>query len=482
MKASPPNNRITVSKIITFYSFKGGVGRSMALANVAMMLAQWGYKTLMIDWDLEAPGLENFFSTYIDTKSVKVKPGLIDLLGQAANNEKSKGTLHWKDCIVPIFVKTASKSFQADLITAGAIDEAYYDKVRSFDFNNFYERHDGGNVLEKLRSEWLENYDFVLIDSRTGVTDVGGVCTIQLPDILVVLFTPTQQSLEGVKRVALKAMAAQRKLPFDRLNLLTLPVPTRIDNTEYKLSKQWFERFETELKQIYTSWFPESESGVLNRFLLNSKVPYISYFSFGEKLPVLEEGVADPAGIGFAYQSISSLLATQLDYPDLLVENRSRLIEFARFPESRARTNNSSPSRKNLSKFYREAFSQAYRSFKRPVSISYIFIFMTLALFIVGVTFLINASNEKVALRNELDAERIKYDSLERMQFVVNDSISSSEHYNLRSVYRLKNTVTELKYATYKAQKADPSIGKLVMQLDEEIERLEAKNYGSALK
>ena len=50
-----------MGQIITFYSYKGGVGRTMALANIAVLLAQWRYKILIADWDLEAPGLEYFF-------------------------------------------------------------------------------------------------------------------------------------------------------------------------------------------------------------------------------------------------------------------------------------------------------------------------------------------------------------------------------------------------------------------------------------
>ena len=50
-----------MGNIITFYSYKGGTGRSMALANVSYLLASWGYKVLLVDWDLEAPGLHNFF-------------------------------------------------------------------------------------------------------------------------------------------------------------------------------------------------------------------------------------------------------------------------------------------------------------------------------------------------------------------------------------------------------------------------------------
>ena len=48
-------------KICTFYSYKGGVGRSMALVNVAALLSKWNRRVLIIDWDLEAPGVEEFF-------------------------------------------------------------------------------------------------------------------------------------------------------------------------------------------------------------------------------------------------------------------------------------------------------------------------------------------------------------------------------------------------------------------------------------
>src|SRR5205823_3755864 len=45
---------------ITFYSFKGGVGRTFALVNVAAELARRGRRVLLVDFDLEAPGLETF--------------------------------------------------------------------------------------------------------------------------------------------------------------------------------------------------------------------------------------------------------------------------------------------------------------------------------------------------------------------------------------------------------------------------------------
>ena len=46
--------------ITTFYSFKGGVGRTMALVNAAVKLVQGGRRVLVVDFDLEAPGLDTF--------------------------------------------------------------------------------------------------------------------------------------------------------------------------------------------------------------------------------------------------------------------------------------------------------------------------------------------------------------------------------------------------------------------------------------
>ena len=64
-KTTPPSPRTYIPgwrpMIATFYSFKGGVGRSMALANVASLLCERGLRTVMLDFDLEAPGLERFF-------------------------------------------------------------------------------------------------------------------------------------------------------------------------------------------------------------------------------------------------------------------------------------------------------------------------------------------------------------------------------------------------------------------------------------
>src|ERR1039458_3724505 len=78
------------ASFVTFYSFKGGVGRSMALINTAGILAGRGFRVLVIDLDLEAPGLSYLNPDAPDVSPTDQKPekrslqlGFVDLLSDA---------------------------------------------------------------------------------------------------------------------------------------------------------------------------------------------------------------------------------------------------------------------------------------------------------------------------------------------------------------------------------------------------------------
>src|SRR3712207_6018804 len=67
-------------QVVTFYSYKGGTGRTMALANVAWILAAAGKRVLVADWDLEAPGLHRFLAPFLAGDAADGAPGIIDLV------------------------------------------------------------------------------------------------------------------------------------------------------------------------------------------------------------------------------------------------------------------------------------------------------------------------------------------------------------------------------------------------------------------
>src|SRR5947208_1482236 len=77
-------------RIITFYSYKGGTGRSMALSNVAWILASQGKRVLAVDWDLEAPGLHRYFRPFLPDPELSETPGLIDFFAEFVEGSRQQ--------------------------------------------------------------------------------------------------------------------------------------------------------------------------------------------------------------------------------------------------------------------------------------------------------------------------------------------------------------------------------------------------------
>ncbi|HEX8356808.1 MAG TPA: AAA family ATPase [Segetibacter sp.] len=322
-----------VNRVVTFYSYKGGVGRSMALANVAVILAQWGYKTLMIDWDLEAPGLENYYREYLDVNEVMKHKGLINLLNLKLDDPSiSVDRINWEDYIIPVSV---NKNVNLHLMTAGKRDEHYIKNIRQFDFTSFYSENEGGQFLEDLRDHWLNKYNFILIDSRTGLTDSSGICSIHMPDILVLFFTPNVQSFNGIKEVAAKAIAGQKQVIFDRFKLRTVPIPSRIENAETSLLDEWMKKISEESDEML-DWLPRKEENVNEfivapgQFINQMKIPYKTLYAYGERLAAIERGTSDPQDLGYVYETIAGVIANDLQNIHLLNSSRDNLVKKAK--------------------------------------------------------------------------------------------------------------------------------------------------------
>ena len=110
----------THGTVITFYSYKGGVGRSMALANIGCVMALEEHRVLLIDWDLEAPGLEKYFA---DKEQVRAssynqeRPGVVDLLEGLSTGSDTT----WRDCVSTVEFRGTS----VDIISSGKRDAQY---------------------------------------------------------------------------------------------------------------------------------------------------------------------------------------------------------------------------------------------------------------------------------------------------------------------------------------------------------------------
>lgn len=304
--------------IVTFYSYKGGVGRSFALANTAAVLARWGYRVLCIDWDLDAPGL----GYYLHWTPDGPRSGLVDMVEALA----AGGDPDPADYAVPVALPGGED--RLDLLPAGSAGKRYVRQVQGIDWAGLYERRGFGAFLERCRTRWKDAYDFVLIDSRTGVTDIGGICTTQLPEVLVMMFTANEQSIRGTVDIAGRAVRAHDRLPYDRGGLLILPVLSRFEGrVEYELAGGWQRRVVADMAPLVRSW---AERDVpVDRLFTHLTVPYVPTWSFGENLPAVVESTPNPELISYSLETLAALVAHRLGRTSLLDGNRNSYVAAA---------------------------------------------------------------------------------------------------------------------------------------------------------
>jgi tetratricopeptide (TPR) repeat protein len=282
----------------------------------------------MIDWDLEAPGLDRYFrwpgkleSELIGTSSPRAPGGLLGLLQAADDRDNGQADIEeWSAAIVGIEVPPAETGISSpfaptpgrlDLLPSGYESSDYGNRLGKFSWSRFFAEHRGGEWLEEIRQQWSSKYEFVLLDARTGLTDSGGICTVQMPNILVLVFSANDQSFEGGLRVVAAAQMARRNYGRDRGQLTVIPLLSRwCGNEEVDIAENWMERFNAELAPLVASWLPRGLSP--RRFLERVRVPHVARFSFGEPLPVLTHSLTDPSLPGLAYDNLARLLDSSM--------------------------------------------------------------------------------------------------------------------------------------------------------------------------
>jgi MinD-like ATPase involved in chromosome partitioning or flagellar assembly len=284
--------------IYTFYSYKGGVGRSMALANIAELYYQKGMNVLMIDWDLEAPGLEHFFG--MTQNQLHNYLGLSDLI-QAYNPQKdfpdiSKYLIdmHPENNKNHLWLMPSGKRSNNEN------DFIYF--VRTFDWKQDWVKVFANTLKEILNSQ----FDIVLIDSRTGFSDSNGVCTYRILDALVTICSCTTQSIDGIS-ILLKQIEDEINNDPKRNIIPLLVIPSRFDTQE--MVKEDLNEFEKNFSmtfQPYLSHINQDDSYQSDISLLaRIGIPYVPKFSFKEKLAVIEE---KNKALTYAYENIIQLM------------------------------------------------------------------------------------------------------------------------------------------------------------------------------
>ncbi|WP_405819306.1 FxSxx-COOH system tetratricopeptide repeat protein [Streptomyces sp. NBC_01390] len=269
--------------VITFYSYKGGTGRTMALANVAWILAANGHRVLTIDWDLEAPGLHRFFHPFLKPALLRATPGLINIIDEyrrEALRDLPDREPDWHRHYARVRPHAISLDWSfpepgsLDFLSAG-MRHRDYPIVGNMDWDRFYTSYGGGQFFDAMRADMQRYYDYTLIDSRTGLSDLADICTVQMPSTLVVCYTLSDQSIEGAAGVA-KDIEDR----YGSKGIRILPVAMRIDDGE----KDKVDAGRALARERFAGLPSDMDTEQMVEYWGSVEIPYRPYYAYEEIL------------------------------------------------------------------------------------------------------------------------------------------------------------------------------------------------------
>ncbi len=251
------DNPTKTPQIVTFYSFKGGVGRSTALGMVAGILATRNRRVVMVDFDLEAPGISILFDPDIE-KINEEQYGVLDYLHQRYLTPE-ENIPKIESCISQINLPTRGELF---LVPVGEYDENYIHRLADLDrqtLENFY--RGANNPIEQLMEDIKTslNPDVILIDARPGFSDISAIALFDLADTAIICFSPTDQSFEGLRWVVQGIRKQNQYQAKPDIRFLLTPMPAVasqqyqawITKVEDWIADNWGLPDEITIKELY---------------------------------------------------------------------------------------------------------------------------------------------------------------------------------------------------------------------------------------
>ncbi|MDR0864861.1 MAG: AAA family ATPase [Candidatus Symbiothrix sp.] len=276
-------------KTITFYSYKGGVGRTLALVNIANRLAEFGKKVCIMDFDLEAPGLNHKYKRQINTE---IKQGLVDYIYEFAVNDILPPSI--RDYAIEI--NTSKKQNNITFIPAGNSEQGkYWKKLSRISWwNLFYRDNSEGipfflDLKEKIKKEFSP--DYLLIDTRTGITEIAAITMSLLAESIVLFAVNNEENICGTQQIIRTITKKENKL-LDTIKeihfvLTRIPFPNTPEgrSREYEIKnlveqkiKDAFKESDKELKS-FNVIHSDREIELFEKVRMSYDTEYLSLFN-----------------------------------------------------------------------------------------------------------------------------------------------------------------------------------------------------------
>jgi cellulose biosynthesis protein BcsQ len=314
-----PQRELSLPRTVTFYSFKGGVGRTTALTHVAWILAMRGRKVVAVDLDLEAPGLSTTFNL-----QPQPKYGIVDYFYERSYlPEGIKPSIS----ITKIFgeVRIQNAKGRLFVVPAGCLSLDYISKVDDLHANTVIDGDQ--NLWTVFKREIYEQLkpDIILIDSRTGINQWGALSLIQAADEAIIFLFPNEQNKQGIE-LLLRSLNTLKNLS---INFVFSPVP---DVSKLDKVNEIYKSFVDEIK-IATDEESEIDDNDQLEIPEPLVIPYLQPIALADNYPV--RALLD------YYNKIVNLIdeeTDEIERTNILTnsETRRKIIESLKFPEVNA--------------------------------------------------------------------------------------------------------------------------------------------------
>jgi len=228
-KSSPPWPLVERKPaIVTFYSFKGGVGRTTLLASAAWQLAEQGKRVVVVDLDVEAPGAGALLGARTDR-------GVLDFLVDHAATGSAD-----LDRMIDAARTFGAEASLVDVVTSGELDRAYFEKLARLDYTGSgllapdteSPVRQGLQSLLKAIAARSPAPDFILLDSRAGLHDVAGLSLHDLAHVDVLVGRDSDQGYRGLE-LTVEALGRRRKPDDLRAIVVQTMAPEDPSSPEY---------------------------------------------------------------------------------------------------------------------------------------------------------------------------------------------------------------------------------------------------------
>jgi MinD-like ATPase involved in chromosome partitioning or flagellar assembly len=207
LEINDEDKTVSSCPIATFYSYKGGMGRSTTLASCAAYLSNHHeMKIVVIDCDLEAPGFTNYYlevhdeiihhngfiEYMMDIETLEKKPMVSDYLWEVSKEFSGKGLIK----VMPAGNLSDEKIENDDILENHR--RHYLEGLSRIDIVNKYQTVSNFKTLIDSINKELSP-DLILMDSRTGFNDIFGLLAFQFSNIVIGFFGNNAQSSPGLK-------------------------------------------------------------------------------------------------------------------------------------------------------------------------------------------------------------------------------------------------------------------------------------------